>query len=82
MQLTLTKVGKANGSVVIEHVKSIISEEIQEPTDSKVSVQDVTSALVNLGFDYNRSFAAASQVVKTSNTIEEAITEALRGINQ
>ncbi len=80
--LALTKVGKANGSVVIEHVKSIISEEVEEHTNSKVNIQDVTSALVNLGFDYNRSFAVASQVVKTSNTIEEAITEALRGINQ
>ena len=80
--LALTKVGKANGSVVIEHVKSIISEEVEEHTNSKVNIQDVTSALVNLGFDYNRSFAVASQVVKNSNTIEEAITEALRGINQ
>ena len=80
--LALTKVGKANGSVVIEHVKSIISEEVKEHTNSKVNIQDVTSALVNLGFDYNRSFAVASQVVKNSNTIEEAITEALRGINQ
>jgi Holliday junction DNA helicase RuvA len=81
--LALTKVGKANGSVVIEHMKSVISEEIpQESISATISVQDVTSALVNLGFEYNRSFAIASKVVKTSSTIEEAIMEALRGVNQ
>jgi len=80
--LALTKVGKANGSVAIEHMKSVISEEIpQESISATISVQDVTSALVNLGFEYNRSFAIASKVVKTSSTIEEAIMEALRRIN-
>ncbi|NBT61998.1 MAG: hypothetical protein EBT02_09515 [Planctomycetia bacterium] len=64
-------------------MKSVISEEIpQESISSTISVQDVTSALVNLGFEYNRSFAIASKVVKTSSTIQEAITEALRGVNQ
>ena len=81
--LALTKVGKANGNIIIDHMKSALSEEtVQGLTDSKVSVQDVTSALVNLGFDYNRSFAIASKVAQTSSTIEEAITEALRGVNQ
>ena len=79
----LTKVGKTNTSVIIEQVQSVQNKEIQkEPENSTISVQDVTSALVNLGFEYNRSFAIASKVVKTSSTIEEAITEALRVVNQ
>ena len=79
----LTKVGKTNTSVIIEQVQSVQNKEIQkESENSTISVQDVTSALVNLGFEYNRSFAIASKVVKTSSTIEEAITEALRGVNQ
>ena len=81
--LALTKTGKTNTSVIIEQVQSVQNEEIQkESENSTISVQDVTSALVNLGFEYNRSFAIASKVVKTSSTIQEAITEALRGVNQ
>ena len=80
--LALTKTGKTNTSVIIEQVQSVQNEEIQkESENSTISVQDVTSALVNLGFEYNRSFAIASKVVKTSSTIQEAITEALRRIN-
>lgn len=79
----LTKVGKTNTSVIIEQVQSVQNKEIQKESEHPaISVQDVTSALVNLGFEYNRSFAIASKVAKTSSTIEEAITEALRGVNQ
>ena len=79
--LALTKVGKASLSVITEQMQQTQGVEVQESISSTISVQDVTSALVNLGFEYNRSFAIASKVVKTSNTIEEAIMEALRRIN-
>jgi Holliday junction DNA helicase RuvA subunit len=49
---------------------------------NSVKIQDITSALVNLGFEYNRSFTTASNVIKTSKTIEEAIFNALKEINQ
>jgi Holliday junction DNA helicase RuvA len=80
--LALTKVGKASLSVITEQMQQTQGVEVQESISSTISVQDVTSALVNLGFEYNRSFAIASKVVKTSSTIEEAITEALRVVNQ
>jgi len=80
--LALTKVGKASLSVITAQMQQTQGVEVQESISSTISVQDVTSALVNLGFEYNRSFAIASKVVKTSNTIEEAITEALRVVNQ
>lgn len=80
--LALTKVGKASLSVMTEQMQQTQGVEVQESISSTISVQDVTSALVNLGFEYNRSFAIASKVVKTSSTIEEAITEALRVVNQ
>jgi Holliday junction DNA helicase RuvA len=90
--LALTKLGNTHGilncmanSIKFENKSQVNEGENanENVTESlKVSVQDVTSALVNLGFDYNRSFACASQVVKKANTIEDAIVEALRGINQ
>ena len=83
--LALTKVGKTNAGVMVEQVRQNQAVETSVeavPASSKVSVQDVTSALVNLGFDYNRSFGVASQVVKNASTIEEAIVEALRAVNQ
>lgn len=79
--LALTKVGKTSLSVITAQMQQTQGVEVQESISSTISVQDVTSALVNLGFEYNRSFAIASKVVKTSNTIEEAIMEALRRIN-
>jgi Holliday junction DNA helicase RuvA len=45
-----------------------------------VNHNDIISALVNLGFDYNRSFSIAADVSKIAVSLEEAITLALQKI--
>lgn len=45
----------------------------------KINLQDVISALVNLGFDYNKSYSVAASVQEES-VLEDAITIALRKI--
>ena len=52
----------------------------KESKDSTLNINDVTSALCNLGFDFNRSFEVASKAVKTCTTLEEAIKNALSQI--
>ncbi len=52
-----------------------------QSTESNINQNDVISALINLGFDYNHSFTVAQEAIKRSETLEEAITIALRHIN-
>ncbi len=83
--LASTKIGKLDTNFVttqVENIQNTQEAPISEQIASNISIHDVTSALVNLGFDYNRSFLVASSVANTSATIEEAITDALRKINQ
>lgn len=85
--LSATKIGKV-GVSILQETNPQLNQEFTEENDalpaqgkSHINIHDVTSALVNLGFDYNRSFSIASSVTSTSETIEEAIMEALRKIN-
>ena len=48
--------------------------------EANVNHDDIISALVNLGFDYNRSFSVATDVSKVAVSLEEAIILALQKI--
>jgi Holliday junction DNA helicase RuvA len=47
-----------------------------------VNINDVVSALVNLGFDYNKSYNAAKIAIENEKTLEGAIVYALKKINE
>jgi Holliday junction DNA helicase RuvA len=84
--LALCKIGNISSITTQESqsVQVISMEEINDnsPSTQLVNVNDVISALTNLGFDYNRSFTIALSVLKECDNLEEAITKALQVINQ
>ena len=74
---SLVKIAKTHNIENISQACDIATQNDIAPATS-INPHDVTSALVNLGFDYNRSFSVSSVVVQTANTIEEAVTMALK----
>jgi holliday junction DNA helicase RuvA len=66
---------------IVEQINTADVNENGEVIENLQSVNknDVVSALVNLGFDYNRSFSIACGI--NAQTLEDAIKEALKKIN-
>lgn len=66
---------------------NIVSEQsdkknIKNIIPNQVSIQDVISALVNLGFDYNQSYNVAQNAIQSETTLESAIIHSLRTIGK
>jgi Holliday junction DNA helicase RuvA len=77
--LALVKIGNSK----VTFVNSIQTESTSQQStniEANVNHNDIISALVNLGFDYNRSFSIAADVSKVAVSLEEAITLALQKI--
>ena len=49
---------------------------------SNINIDDVSSALCNLGYDFNKSFAIARKVCEENEVLEDAIKSALQIINE
>lgn len=71
--------------IQVENVeKSSKAEKPKNIAEKKscTNINDVVSALTNLGFDYNKSYSAAKNAVENSKTLEDAIVFALKKINE
>lgn len=58
-----------------------VRSEVEVVQEYDVDRNEVISALMNLGFDYNRSFAVVCDILPNVSTLEDAIKEALKKIN-
>ena len=79
--LALVKIGNSKAAFHYTQVENLPQQNsIIENLEATVNSNDIISALVNLGFDYNRSFSIATDVSKVAISLEEAITLALQKI--
>lgn len=72
-----SQISTEEDSVAVE----IPPKKIKKQKSEEINTNDVTSALCNLGFNFNRSFEVANKAVQTAKTLEEAIKIALAEIS-
>jgi Holliday junction DNA helicase RuvA len=57
------------------------SRKVKSFVSQSENVQEIEDSKTDLGFDYNRSFTVSTEVLKTAQSLEEAIMESLKKIN-